>query len=265
MAFTSRQLEIVALIQSNGFMRVEALADRFGVTPQTIRRDINLLCDANLLRRRHGGAESLAKANMNLSYDSRQAANPEAKRIIARRVATLIPHRASVSLGNGTTPQFVAEALVGHEDLTVVTANLNVALTLSANRSNQIIIPGGTLRLPDRDLTGRAAEAMFHDYRVDFGIFGIGGIDPDGTLVDFDRGEVMVRQALQEGCRTQILVADITKFGRAAPARGGNLGDIDLVILDQTPPTHPVPGFVHDAGDGPGHLLRKSPRTGEQT
>lgn len=263
MDLPTRQQDILALIQANGFMRVETLADRFGVTPQTIRRDVNALCDANLLRRRHGGAESPVLSNSNLSYERRQVMNPERKRIIAARVAGLIPSHSSIALGNGTTPEFVARALAAHEDLTVVTTNLNVAMALSVNRSHQIVIPGGTLRLPDRDLIGRDAEEMFRNYRVDYGIFGVGGIDPDGTLVDFERLEVMARQALSESCRTAILVADVSKFGRPAPARGGHLSDPDLVVLDSPPPPAFADGFSLDGNDQVGVVLRKPPHPGE--
>ncbi|WP_052161279.1 DeoR/GlpR family DNA-binding transcription regulator [Hoeflea sp. BAL378] len=263
MDFTPRQLEIAALIQSNGFMRVEALADRFGVTPQTIRRDINLLCDGTVLRRRHGGAASLVLSNTNLSYDHRQVTNPGRKRIIAARVARLVPNHASVALGNGTTPEFVAQALAGHEDLTVLTSNLNVAMALSVNGSHHIILPGGAVRLPDRDLLGRNVEAMFRDYRVDFGIFGVGGIEPDGALVDFDRSEVMARQALMESCRTSILVVDASKFGRPAPARGGHFSDADIVVLDSLPPPSHLAGHSVEGDDQGGILLRKIPFTGD--
>ncbi|MEA4836901.1 MAG: DeoR/GlpR family DNA-binding transcription regulator [Rhodospirillaceae bacterium] len=243
MNISTRQQDIVAVIRRQGFMTVEALSGCFSVTPQTIRRDINELCAANLLRRRHGGAEYLDPPLINLSYESRRITRVEAKRAIGAHVARLIPDHASVSFGIGTTPEFVARALTDHEDLTVVTNNLNIAMLLSASRPNRIVVPGGTVRFPDRDLLGPDVVDMFHDYRVDFGIFGIGGIDPDGTLVDFDRAEVLARTALRESCRTAILVADISKCARLAPARGGHLGEADIIVLDETPPDAFLPLF----------------------
>jgi DeoR family glycerol-3-phosphate regulon repressor len=103
------------------------------------------------------------------------------------------------------------------------------------NRSNRIFVPGGMLRLPDRDLLGAETEALFRAYRADFGIFGVGGIEPDGSLVDFDRAEVQARQAICQSCRQAILVADRSKFGRPAPAHGGRLDDADIVVLDGEP------------------------------
>lgn len=236
MNITSRQQDIVELARQGGFLSIEQLSEHFSVTPQTIRRDINTLCDANLLRRRRGGAEYLEVPRLNLPYASRRIMHPVAKQAIGALVAGLIPNGASVSFGIGTTPEFVALALQGHEDLTVVTNNLNVALALSVTASNRIILPGGSVRLPDRDMLGPHVEEMYRNYRVDFGIFGVGGIEPDGTLVDFDRDEVLARAAILESCRRSVLVADISKFGRPAPARGGHLSDADLLVLDAPPP-----------------------------
>ncbi|WP_118134662.1 DeoR/GlpR family DNA-binding transcription regulator [Oceanicella sp. SM1341] len=232
---SDRQNDIVALIRERGLLGIDLLAEHFAVTPQTIRRDVNALCDANILRRRHGGAE-LLQAATNSPYDSRRITNLAAKRRVGAAVAGLIPNHASVMLGIGTTPEQVALALTGHDDLTVITNNLNVAMALSANRSNRVVIAGGTLRLPDRDLLGPEAEALFRGYRADFGVFGVGGIDADGTLLDFDRAEVAAREALRESCRHAILVADRSKFGRPAPAHGGALSSADTLVLDAAPP-----------------------------
>jgi DeoR family glycerol-3-phosphate regulon repressor len=236
MTITFRQQDIVDLARQGGFLSVETLAEHFCVTPQTIRRDINILCDANLLRRRRGGAEYVEAPRLNLAYDSRRIVHPTAKQTIGALVAGLIPNGASLSFGIGTTPEFVALAMQGHEDLTVITNNLNVAMALSVTASNRIIIPGGAMRLPDRDVLGPHVEEMYRNYRVDFGVFGVGGIEPDGTLVDFDRAEVLARSAMRESCRRSVLVADVSKFGRPAPARGGHLSDIDLLVLDAPPP-----------------------------
>ncbi len=253
MNITPRQQDIVDLARQDGFLNIEVLAEHFSVTPQTIRRDINCLCDANLLRRRRGGAEYVEAPRLNLPYDSRRIIHPLAKQAIGALVAGLIPNGASVSFGIGTTPEFVALAMQGHSDLTVITNNLNVAMALSVVRSNRIILPGGALRLPDRDVLGPLVEEMYRNYRVDFGVFGVGGIEPDGTLVDFDRAEVLTRAAMLDSCRRSILVADTSKFGRPAPARGGQLSDIDTVVLDAPPPA--AFGALFDA-DGLGQRLQ---------
>jgi DeoR family transcriptional regulator, glycerol-3-phosphate regulon repressor len=226
-----RHNEIIALFRLHGFMSMEALAEHFSVTPQTIRRDINALCDADILRRRHGGAE-LIMASRNQPYDTRSVNNLDAKMRIGEAVARLIPNSCCLLIGIGTTPEQVAHALAQHDFLTVVTNNLRAALALSKNQNNQIIVPGGTLRFPNPEILGPEANQLFRSFRADFGIYSVGGIDTDGALLDFDRTESDSRQALRESCRTQILVADSSKFGRQAPVRGGHLSDPGILVTD---------------------------------
>ncbi|QQM31490.1 DeoR/GlpR transcriptional regulator [Martelella lutilitoris] len=246
MNISDRQTKILALVEAHGSMTIEALAEEFSVSPQTIRRDVNMLCRADQLRRSHGGVERMS-AGVNLSYDSRRLSHPEAKRRIGQLVAQMIPSRASVMFSIGTTPEMVAAAMVDHDDLTVVTNNLNVAMALSPNSSNRIFIPGGMIRLPDRDLIGQEVEAMFNGYRADFGIYGVAGVEPDGALVDFDQQEAAAREAIRMSCRTSILVADRSKFSRPAPAKRGRLGDADILVLDG-PPTPEMAALIEAEG-----------------
>ncbi|AJD50968.1 DeoR family glycerol-3-phosphate regulon repressor [Thalassospira sp. MBR-102] len=235
MNISIRQRHIIDILRRDGFASIDALADQFEVTPQTVRRDVNILSDANLVRRRHGGAEYAGEPGMNLSYDNRQVTNIAAKHAISLHVAGKIPDGASILIGIGSTLELLALNLADHRNLTVITNNLNVAMALGTNTSNRIVIPGGTVRLPDRDLITPDAEEMFHNYKADFGIFGVGGIETDGTLTDFDHREVALRQAIIGNCRNSILVADQSKFGRPAPAKGGHLTDPDMIVIDQKP------------------------------
>ena len=198
---------ILAAARRDGRVSVEALAEEFGVSAHTIRRDINALCEAAKLRRLHGGAEFVENGS-NLPYGARAVLHLAAKRAIAAAVAARIPDRATVFLSVGTTPALVAAALAERNRLTVVTNNLNAALALSDNPSNRILLPGGEVRLPDRDMLGEAAIALFGAYRADFGIYGAGGIDRDGALLDFSAEEVRAREAIRANSRCAIFVAD---------------------------------------------------------
>lgn len=241
-----RQALILELVRERGFAAIEALADRFAVTPQTIRRAANRLCEQGLLRRVHGGIALPAPAQ-NLAYEGRQVLNLAAKQRIARAAAAFLPDRASLFIGLGTTPEQVALALADRRDLHVITNSLNVAAALARNPAIEITIAGGTLRPRDRDVIGDGAAAFFARFKADFGIFGVGGIDEEGTLLDFQLGEVEARLAMQANCRTAVLVADASKFGRNATARGGRLGDIDHLFTDSAvPPAYA--GMVAESG-----------------
>ncbi|KAF7598947.1 MAG: DeoR family transcriptional regulator [Candidatus Dactylopiibacterium carminicum] len=231
----ARAREILELVRRDGFVGIDELALRFEVTPQTIRRCVNPLCEHGLLRRVHGGVD-LPAPTTNLPYQRRQILHLPAKRSIAAMVAAFIPDGASVSLGIGTTPEQVAVALRRHTRLRVITNSLNAANALAGQPGIELIIAGGTLRTNDLDVVGSAAANCFAAYKTDYAVFGVGGVDHDGTLLDFDTDEVTARLAMMRNCRSALLVADATKFGRGALARGGRLADADHLFTDTLPP-----------------------------
>ena len=233
---SERPHQILNRVRRSGSLSIDTLADEFEVTPQTIRRLVNQLCEEGLLRRVHGGVKAIT-TTQNLEYESRQVLNLEAKQRIARDVAAFIPNGASLFIGLGTTPEFVAAALSAHRDLRVFTNSLNVASALARHPDVEITMAGGTLRRRDRDIIGGPAVSFFGRYKADFAVFGIGGLDEEGMLLDFDEGEVEARRTMVECCRTAVLVADTTKFGRNAIVRGGHLRDIDHLFIDGPVPS----------------------------
>jgi DeoR family transcriptional regulator, glycerol-3-phosphate regulon repressor len=236
-----RRARIAELLAEKGFLQIEDLAEVFAVTPQTIRRDAMALCDSGLAQRTHRGIKTIAFATAeNIAYSRRAAINLLAKRKIAALLAAMIPSGASVSLGIGTTPEVVARQLLKHRDLFVVTNNLNVAMALSGNSSITVQLCGGRMRNGDRDVLGAQAVELFARHEVDFGVTGVGGIDEGGSFLDFSDDEVSVRQSIIANCRHAVLIADASKFGRAAPVRGGSLTAIKTFVTD----TRPADAFV---------------------
>ena len=116
--------------------------------------------------------------------------------------------------------------------MTVITNNLGAALTLGNEKSNRILIPGGEIRLPDKDIIGDEAVHFFDRFRAEFAIFGVGGVANDGGLLDFHPAEVQARIKMKENSSKSILVLDSSKFSRHAPATGDNIANIDLIICD---------------------------------
>ncbi len=194
-----RQSAIVERARAEGFVAVEALTAAFDVTPQTIRRDIKLLCDLGILRRYYGGA-SLVTNTHNMEYETRRNLMAAEKAAIGRLVAEHIPDGASLFLNVGTTTEAVARALLGHRGLKVITNNINLAILLSQGQDFEVSIAGGRIRPDDLAVVGEATVDFINNFRVDFGIIGISGIDFDGTLLDFDFREVKVAQTDHRQC-----------------------------------------------------------------
>ncbi len=237
-----RDDQLIEFVQSSGYVSIEDLSRSFGLSPQSIRRLVNRLSDQGKLKRSHGGVSPPA-GGANLEYKTRQVLRLGEKKVIAAAVARFVPNGASLFIGLGTTPECVAVALADHSDLRVFTNSLNVAAALSANPGVEIAIAGGLLRRRDRDVIGSAAVTFFRRYKVDFSIFGVGGVDPDGMLLDFDEGEVEAREAMVEGSRSSLLVADHTKFGRSVPVRGGKIGEVEHLFTDRLPPSEFMPAI----------------------
>lgn len=230
-----RQSAIVERARAEGFVAVEALTAAFDVTPQTIRRDIKLLCDLGILRRYYGGA-SLVTNTHNMEYETRRNLMAAEKAAIGRLVAEHIPDGASLFLNVGTTTEAVARALLGHRGLKVITNNLNLAILLSQGQDFEVSIAGGRIRPDDLAVVGEATVDFINNFRVDFGIIGISGIDFDGTLLDFDFREVKVAQTIIANARTVFLATDHSKFGRRAMVKLGHVSMLDAVFVDHAPP-----------------------------
>lgn len=233
-AQSERRDQILDLVRRQGFATIEDLAQHFAVTPQTIRRDINELCDLAKLRRYHGGA-GLPSSVENLAYATRQVLFLEEKTRIATEVAAHIPDQASLYINIGTTTEAVAGALMKHAGLRVITNNLNVASIMSRNQEFEVIVAGGLVRSRDQGVVGEATIDLIRQFKVDFAIIGISGIDHDGTLLDYDYREVRVAQAIVSNASQTFLVADHSKFGRSPMVRLGHVSQIDALFTDRQP------------------------------
>ncbi len=233
-ALNPRQFEIVKIAQDEGRVNVEDLAERFGVTPQTIRKDLNELCDRNVLQRYHGGA-LLSSGVENLGYESRVNIAECEKQAIGSKAAELIPDSCSLIINIGTTTERVASALRGHKGMLVITNNINVANILRHADGVEVIITAGSLRKADGGIVGSATYDFIKQFKVDYAIMGASAIDGDGALLDYDYREVRVSQAILESSRNIILVADSMKFERTAPVRIGHISQVDTFVTDKTP------------------------------
>ena len=230
----ARRQQILDIARETGTLAVEALAARFAVTPQTIRKDLTRLCEARLLTRTHGGAK-LASRVENMSHEARRVLAHEAKREIGRAVAALIPDDASLFVNVGTTNEAVAQALLQHSGLLLITNNLNVAALVRPYAQNKVLIAPGEVRSSDGAVIGEAAVEFVGQFSVDFAVIGASAIDASGALLDYDYREVRVAQAIVANARHVILAADASKHERAAPVRIGHLSQVHSFVTDRCP------------------------------
>ena len=231
---TPRQIQILARARTEGRVTVDGLAREFAVSSQTVRRDLAEMSAARLLTRLHGGAV-VTSGVANLTYEARRLLNQSGKQRIGEAAARTVPDDSSLFLNIGTTTEAVAQALVGHRGLLVITNNLHVAVELYRAPAIEVVLAGGPVRRTDGGIVGAAAAETIRRFRVDTAVIGTSAIDPDGALLDFDVQEVLVSRAIIENARRVVLVADGGKFARSAPVRIAHVREVDLFVTDRLP------------------------------
>ena len=232
MKLSIRQQNIMADARQHGQVLVDELVQKFAVTPQTIRKDLNDLSEQKLLARVHGGAV-LATGIANVGYEQRRHIASSEKQVLAQLCATQIPDNSSLFINIGTTTEAVAQALLGHRDLMVITNNLNVANILIQNESFEVIVAGGVLRHADRAIVGEATVDFVRQFKLDYAVIGTSALDEEGALLDYDYREVRVTQAILDNARERFLVTDSSKLERNAPVRVAHVSQLSGLFMDE--------------------------------
>ena len=241
-----RQLLLLQAVKAQGSVMLDDLAASLGVTLQTMRRDVQRLADEGLLTRFHGGVRIPMSTTENIAYQQRASLNAEGKMRIARAVADRVPNDCSLILNIGTTTEAIAQQLMRHTGLRVITNNLNVATILSGNTACEVIVAGGAVRSRDRAVVGESAIDFIRQFKVDIALIGVSSIESDGSLRDYDLREVKVAQTIIAQAREVWLAADASKFNRPAMIQLGTLADIDRLFTDAPPPP-PFPDLLDRA------------------
>ena len=227
-----RHTEIVQRLRAAGSVSVGELADIFGVSHETIRRDLKLLADQGHLDVVHGGASR--RGMMEPTIAQRGEENADGKAAIARKAASMVGDEAAVLIDSGTTSAALALELLGRPGLTVVTNSLNHALTLCRVQGNRVFMLGGEIDNNDEAAFGLGAAAAIGTIRTDIAFIGVGGFAEDGGLTDYSAVAADTRGRMILGGRAYLL-ADHTKFTRRTPFRVPNMDKCAGVIVDRLP------------------------------
>lgn len=228
----TRQQAILERLRAQQYLLIEELAEQLLVTPQTIRRDINDLCDKGLARRHHGGV-GLPAGLHNTTLLEREHSEAEAKLALADVVARHVPNSSSLFLGVGSTMVFVAQALRQHRDLRIITNNLAVARVLCDSSDIEVLVAGGSLRHNDQDVVGSATIGWLNQFRADVALIGCGGIDLDFGVMDFTPEEAEISRVMAANASETLLAFDHSKWTRRALVKVCPLAQIDLIATNR--------------------------------
>lgn len=236
-----RREAILELARERSELSVEDMARRFGVSRETVRRDLSALQSQGLLRRVHGGAMP-TQTSREAAFQDRLVSNPEGKMRIARAAAALFLENDTLMIDTGSTTEAFAVQLAHAPKLTVITNSHRVANRISIGSfRHPVYMIGGAYR-PDTEQTlGSATLEQIGRYRADHAVLGCGAIDASGGLMDFDFEEAMVARAMIRQSRSLTIVADHSKFDRVAVAKICDLAEVDRIVTDA-----PLPASLRD-------------------
>jgi DeoR/GlpR family transcriptional regulator of sugar metabolism len=233
-----RSQHILDLLRARGEVAVTDLAERFGVTPMTIRRDLTTLESEGRVTRTHGGAILAAPSVARFDFTERHQRRVPEKKAIARAAATRVRPGMTVILDTGTTTLELAAELGRIGGLRVLTSSLAIASALFAHENLELILLGGTVNRGSPDLSGPLTEENLAAFRADVAFIGADAVDQAGL---YTRSQEIARvtRAMIPAADTAWLVADSSKFGRTAFVRFAEWADVaGAVVDDGLPPEH---------------------------
>jgi len=229
-----RHKQILDVLDSSGSTLVSQLAARFQVSEMTIRRDLITLEKKGFLHRVHGGAVSSRGRSYEPPFIVRQVKNIDEKRRIGEAAAGMVNTGESLILDVGTTTLEMAHHLLGKRNITVITPSLHIANLLTEQPGIRLILPGGILRKGELSLVGNLAERAFQDFFVDKLFLGVGAIDLQAGLTEFNMEDSEVKKVMLRSAKEIIVLADASKFGQVAFASIGPLKLASRIVTDRS-------------------------------
>lgn len=227
-----RQREIVRRARRDGRVEVNVLAEAFGVTTETVRRDLTRLERRGQVRRVHGGALPVEQLGFELHHEERMALHRAEKERIGSAAAELVPEEGTVLIDAGTTTARLVEAFPTDRELVVTTNSLPLAQSLISRSNVTVLMPGGRLRpltLAQVDVWTQRVLAELH---VDVAFIATNGISVADGLTTPDVAEAEIKRAMIRSGARVVLLADSSKVGQRHFVRFGDLDQVDVLITD---------------------------------
>lgn len=231
---TERQQQILAELRLAPHVRISELADRFGVSTETVRRDVDTLSEQGLVSRAYGGAAATPMA-IQPSFGERNEAHLEERIEIAERAAQVPQHGEVLMVDAGsTTSQFARRLAVTGRDLTVLTNSIPVAGALSSNDAIDVILCPGDYNLSEAAVFGEETIAFLRRFRANRAFIGASGLAADG-IMDANRAAGAVKRAMLNQSDERYLLVDHSKFNQHMLCIVEPLTGVDALISDIPP------------------------------
>lgn len=215
-------------------MSVDALAEEFDVSLETIRRDLGKLAQTGVLQKVHGGAKP-AQLHSEGTFAERLAQDTTAKRIIADKLLTLVEPGDTIFIDTGSTTLAAANALTAIDDLTVITNSVRIAQMMGRRGKTSIYLLGGGFS-PDNEQTyGPMVLEQIGRFHADSAILTVAALDNDTGAMDANLDEASVARVMISHAQRTVILAHCSKLGRRAGFPVCRLDEIDVLVCDEMP------------------------------
>ncbi len=240
MYIEERQKKILEILNNTGRVDVNQLAEDFGISKETIRRDLRALEKNHLLQRTHGGAivqtaPSDYSEYSELPVNIRSTLNIESKKAICRLAASKIHDGDTIFVDNSTTCIYLCQYLPRDKHITILTNSIpfltECAKVLNPNLT--VICLGGILKNSNLSLYGNLTMKTALDYIPSKAFVSCTGIISSSQITDFGVQEIDVKRAVLQTAKEVFLLADHSKFRSAGQVYLGTFSDIDYLITDE--------------------------------
>lgn len=227
-----RREKIVEMLNADKIVKVNELVQIFGVSIETIRRDLEYLEQQGFLNRVYGGALPAQRKALEPTYMTREIAHYEEKKRIGRRAAELVRDGEVLAIDIGTTTLEFAKALVGNKKVTVITNSMKIAMVLSEDRDIEVIMLGGSVRSGEFSVSGSLANQNTGLFNTDKLFLGVGGLTIEKGITDYHAEESNLRRHTIQNTQKVIALADYSKFGIVAMNKVCDLTRVDVLVTD---------------------------------
>jgi DeoR/GlpR family transcriptional regulator of sugar metabolism len=244
----ARHEGILGRLHRDGRVEVVALAEELGTSEVTIRRDLDQLAQAGVLRRIRGGAVSLLMLGEGLPFAMRELDDVAVKERMAVAVGAAIRDGEAVTVDSGTTGAAVAAELAGRR-LTVMPFSVQAIARLAGSTSVNLVLPGGTVRPDEGSIVGPMAEASLRSLRFDTAVLSCCGASAEDGITAHGLEDAATKRAMIGAARRVILIAESAKFSRSAMAVVCALSSVDLLVTDEAAPAEVLAQFRADGVD----------------
>jgi len=230
-----RKNAILAKLSIEGKVLVNDLSREYGVTEETIRRDLEKLEKDGLAKKTYGGAVINENFKIDLPFNVRKQTNVKSKQYIAAVIASMINDGDYIMLDSSTTALDVVKSIMYKKRITLITNSIEILLKLSNKPDWTVISTGGVLKESGLSLIGYQAERMVSGFHVDMSICSSKGIDSEMGITDSNEKDAEIKKAFFKSAKKKILALDSSKFDKISFVKVCDISDVNIIVTEKKP------------------------------